>query len=340
MAKVTMQDIAEALHTSRVTVWKAFNNRDGVSQELRDQILHKAKEMGYSKLAVDPRTSASSKHKIVSLVVSRPETSVFWMNIVHQIAKELSKNDIDLIYTYLPTTYTEGYALPVALSDGTTSGCIILNVYDLQFTRMLNDLDIPKVFLDIVPAVPIWDVHGDLFLLEGKETIRRLVSDFIELGYRRFGFIGDINYAKTNAHRYEGFAAALEEHHMAVDPSLCLLVSQSDYHYEDEVFAFLDGLETMPEVFICVNDYVAHVVNVYLADNGISVPEDVIITGYDGTAEHDSHSTMSATVLVDTTLLGKRLARQLMFRLDSPGECREVIYVISDIIHPSPCPRL
>lgn len=339
MAKVTMQDIAEALHTSRVTVWKAFNNRDGVSQELRDQILQKAKEMGYSKLAIDAQSSASSKHKIVSLVVSRPETSVFWMNIVHQIAKEMSKNDIDLIYTYLPTTYTEGYTLPVALSDGTTSGCIILNVYDLQFTKMLNDLEIPKVFLDIVPSIPVWDVHGDIFLLEGKETVRRLVNDFIDLGYRRFGFIGDINYAKTNAHRYEGFAAALDEHHIAIDPALCMLISQSDYHYEDEVFTFLHNLQTMPEVFICVNDYVAHVVNTYLSEMNISVPDDVIIAGYDGTAEHDSHSTMSATVLVDTTSLGRRLARQLIFRLDNPATCREVVYVISDIIHPSPCPK-
>lgn len=340
MAKVTMQDIAEALHTSRVTVWKAFNNRDGVSQELREQILQKAKEMGYSKLAADAQASFASRHKTVSLVVSRPETSVFWMNIVHQIAKELSQNDIDLIYTYLPTSYTEGYTLPGALSNGTTSGCIILNVYDQQFTRMLNDLDIPKVFLDIVPAIPTWDVHGDLFLLEGKETIRRLVSDFIDLGYQHFGFIGDITYAKTNALRYEGFVKALQEHQMPIDPSYCMLVSQTDYHYEDEVFAFLDGLENMPEVFICVNDYVAHVVNVYLKENGLSVPDDVIITGYDGTAEHSSHSTMSATVLVDTTALGRRLARQLMFRLDNPSDCREVVYVISDIIHPSPCPKI
>lgn len=341
MAKVTMQDIADAMHTSRVTVWKAFNNRDGVSQELRDQILLKAKEMGYSKYAAEPQAAVSSRHRIASLVVSRPETSVFWMNIVHQIAKELSKNDVDLIYTYLPTSYTEGYTLPVTLSDGTTSGCIILNVYDVQFTRMLNSLDIPKVFLDTVPAIPNWDIRGDLFLLEGKETVHHLVNDFIELGYTRFGFIGDINYAKTNALRYEGFLEALHEHQMTLESKYCFISSQSDYHYEEEVFDFLGGLARMPEVFICVNDYVAHVVNTYLTGHGILVPKDVIITGYDGTAEHDSHSNMSATVLVDTTSLGRRLARQLLFRLDQehPANSREVVYIVSDIIHPSQCSR-
>lgn len=340
MAKITMQDIADAMHTSRVTVWKAFNNRDGVSQELREQILQKAKEMGYSKFAASNAPAPSSRHKNISLIVSRPETSVFWMNIIHQIAKELSKNDIDLIYTYLPTSYTAGYCLPGALSDGTTSGCIILNVYDLHLTKMINNLEIPKVFLDIVPAIPIWEIRGDLFLLEGKETVRHLVNDLIDSGYTRFSFIGNIDYAQTNVLRYEGFEKALSEHHMPIDPSYCLLKFQSDYQYEEEIFSFLDNLKTLPEVFICVNDYVAHVVNTYLENRNLSVPEDIVITGYDGTAEHASHSIMSATVLVDTTALGKRLARQLIFRLENPGKYREVTYVISNIIHPSPCPRL
>lgn len=32
MSKVTMQDIADALGTSRVTVWKTFNHRPGAKQ--------------------------------------------------------------------------------------------------------------------------------------------------------------------------------------------------------------------------------------------------------------------------------------------------------------------
>lgn len=77
MPKVTMQDIANALHTSRITVWKAFNNREGVSQHLKEQILQTAQEMGYNiKADVEP-VQSSEKSKNVALVVSRPETSIF-----------------------------------------------------------------------------------------------------------------------------------------------------------------------------------------------------------------------------------------------------------------------
>ena len=51
MPKPTMQDIADALSTSRITVWKALNNRPGVSEALRRQILQKAQELGYGKAA-------------------------------------------------------------------------------------------------------------------------------------------------------------------------------------------------------------------------------------------------------------------------------------------------
>ena len=49
MRKTTMQDIADVLNISRVTVWKVLNNQSGVSDVLCNQILTKAKELGYLK---------------------------------------------------------------------------------------------------------------------------------------------------------------------------------------------------------------------------------------------------------------------------------------------------
>ena len=47
MSKVTMQDIADALGISRITVWKVFNKQNGVSDELRTQIFDMARTLGY-----------------------------------------------------------------------------------------------------------------------------------------------------------------------------------------------------------------------------------------------------------------------------------------------------
>lgn len=66
--------------------------------------------------------------------------------------------------------------------------------------------------------------------------------------------------------------------------------------------------------------------------------KDILLAGHDGSAEHSSHSFLASTVLIDTALLGSRLASLLLFRMAHPGSSREVVYVYSDIIHPFICP--
>ncbi len=49
------------------------------------------------------------------------------MQIIHQIAKDLSEHNVNLMYTYLPTNYKAGYVLPEPLTNGTVDGVIVLN---------------------------------------------------------------------------------------------------------------------------------------------------------------------------------------------------------------------
>ena len=88
MSKVTMQDIADALGVSRISVWKALTNRPGISDSLRQQVLVKAASMGY---AASERANARPLGKrTFAVAVARPESSMFWMQIIHHAAKELS----------------------------------------------------------------------------------------------------------------------------------------------------------------------------------------------------------------------------------------------------------
>ena len=62
MSKPTMQDIADALSVSRITVWKALSNRPGVSDSMRAQIHQKATEMGYFHTPSQDLCSTASPH--------------------------------------------------------------------------------------------------------------------------------------------------------------------------------------------------------------------------------------------------------------------------------------
>ena len=157
MKKVTLQEIANSLGISRTTVWKVFSGHEGVSDSLRTKVIAKAQELGYA-IPEDfqyPQSAEETTPVNIAVAVCRPETSLFWMTIIHQIAKVFSTHNVNLVYTYLPTSADKTYFLPPTLTNGNVHGIIVLNVYNERLLRLLAETQIPKVFLDTSSLVAI-----------------------------------------------------------------------------------------------------------------------------------------------------------------------------------------
>lgn len=334
MSKVTMQDIADTIGVSRITVWKALTDRPGVSEEIRRQILRKAEEVGYRSSAA--RENKSGQEQTVSVVVSRPESSSFWMQIIHHIAKELALSGINLMYTYMPSSYKSGYMLPPSLSQESISGFIVLNIYDEKLLRMLAAHPLPKVFLDTVPGVSSAELGGDLVLLEGRSCVRDITGKLLESGRQTLGFIGDVDYAQTNQDRYLGFLDAHRLHGLEPSPAYSWTKPIHLRSHYEEISQFLNGLTILPDAFVCASDFIAHFVQRYLGESGRKVPEDFVLTGFDNNSEYQNVAERITTVDVQTSSLGKRLANKVMFRVDHPSVSPEVSYVLSNVLYRSP----
>lgn len=339
MKKPTMQMIADAVGVSRITVWKVLNNRPGVSQLLQNQILEAAVKMGYPALeaiAQSPASAPASRKSdsyTISVVVSRPDSSAFWMNIIHEIAKVASQKDCSVLYTYVPSEITENYELPPALTNGAVQGMIVLNIYDTRLLALLNSLPIPKVFLDCVSDFPIDSLTGDLVLLEGKHSIQQITDTLIRKGRRRIGFIGDIHYALTNQMRYEGYLSSMKSHGLPVEEKFCLTSPIGIQSYISKIHSFLDALDVLPDAFVCVSDFVASCVYQYLSAHNQSVPGDIALSGYDNTMEYLEISDWLTTVDVNTPAVGIRLFYQLGYRIENPAANFETIYLNPEIIY-------
>lgn len=332
MKKVTMQDIANKIGISRISVWKAFHDYPGISPRLKKEIFAKAEEMGYIKHSTKAKAEdILEAAKTVAVIVSRPDSSKFWLDIIHQIAKELNKSNINLMYTYVPSYYKANYQLPAILRSKQISGAIVLNINDPKMTDLINHLEIPLVFLDIPPAISPSSLNGDLVLIEGRTATKQLTKHILAKNKTRIGFIGDVSYAQTNYERYYGFLDAMSDYAIKVDPNICLTDSINIYHYEEEIHNFLKGLDPMPEAFVCVSDFVAQYVETYLTSHGYSIPQDVLMTGFDGHKEYSNVADILTTAFVQTDTLGKRLAHQLLFRMTYPKASKCVTYVVSDL---------
>jgi len=334
MKREKIQDVADALKVSRVSVWKVLNDKEGVSKDMKKRVLdyvyqtdgNIADTISQDKLPLVP------KQTLVSVVVSRPETSAFWVKIIHQLSEEFSNREIGLLYTYLPDNTPEGYVLPNSLTDSTLEGIIVMNVYNKDIIHKLNELTIPKVFLDTITDMSVNTLNGDLLLLEGKSCMKEIVSNMIMKGRKKIGFIGDINYAKTNMERYKGYLSAMESNHIEVQGNFCYTGDMRLRKYTEIIEHFLEGLSEMPDAFVCVNDHAATVLMGLLERRGYRIPMDVFVSGYDDNNEF-TYTKNLTTVHVDNSMLAKRLARQLLYRIENKEDPYEVILIRSNVIY-------
>lgn len=327
MGKITMQDIADALNISRVSVWKVFNNQSGISDMLRERVMHKASELGYIKPTSAPPAARNSGALTISVVVSRPNSSAFWTDIIHRIAQELARFQVNLLYTYIPAAAPEGYSLPEVLKNGTVQGAIVLNVYEDKILELLNELSLSLVFLDTTPGFSPFRLKGDLVLLEGVATVGAIVDHLVGMGLRDIGFVGDIRYAMTNKHRYQGYREAMDRHGLVVDSTHLMANPIDIFDYYQVINDYLESLDTFPEAFVCVSDFVANFIYQYFLEHPGRLRAPLMITGYDGASEYPNVKHRITTAFVDTYQLGRRLANQLLYRIENSEAQREVLFI-------------
>ena len=343
MKKVTYQQVADALNISRVTVWKAVNDKPGIAPATKRSILQKAVEMGYpisimnqpentpaAYTAAEPVQPGdiASRNLNVAVVVSRPETSNFWMSIIHYQAMTLSSQGINLMYVYLPPTYSDTYKLPDCLTDGTVSGIIVMNIYDEKLFSALNELKTTKVFLDCPANTSFSALSGDLFLLEGRSNVEEIVEHMIACGKKRINFIGDIAYAQTNKERYLGYLKAMQRHQLEANDDDNLIMPIGIDQYEETIFDYLDHFTRMPEAIVCASDHIASIVLDYCKKHNFQVPRDVFVSGFDDNHEFNTGISLTS-VHVNNDRIGVCLANRLIYKIVHPDDDHEYRYIRS-----------
>ncbi len=123
--------------------------------------------------------------------------------------------------------------------------------------------------------------------------------------------------------RLQGYMTAMKRHHLPCD--------ESCYQYGDfwknkpVIFAkqLLSREIPMPDAVMCGNDIMADALISALKSGGIRVPEDVAVTGYDGTSIRERSEAMLTTYQKSNFLLGTEAVRRL-YAILTGKRCRRI----------------
>lgn len=340
MANVTIKEIAGALGVSRNTVSKVVNGKGGVLPETARRIIEAALEMGYTKIGDETRRIAgvpaqeTEAHRgNIAVVSAEANTNYFWMNIINGVSRTLTESGYGLLYMNLDYDQIQRGQLPRSILQENLEGIIVANVYHRGFLDALCRRPVPRVHYDMPVDCTAGDLRGDVIFSEGRSGIRTLVRMLAEKGRTRFGFIGDPKAALSICERWEGFLDGLEDCGLEPCQEFCFVDDRIGHYYTDRsVINILRRLTVFPDVFVCANDSIALRVINFLAAAGIAVPQTVAVTGYDGIAESLLVTPHLTTIRVDNEAIGRRLARQLLWRIQEGDRACETIRVEAELL--------
>ena len=95
----------------------------------------------------------------------------------------------------------------------------------------------------------------------------------------------------------------------------------------------MESLTELPEVFICANDFVAVDVMHALRDIGKTVPEDVMIAGFDDSAESRMITPQMTTVHIHSQIMAYSATQLLIARIEEPRLDFRSVYTETELIY-------
>ncbi len=150
-----------------------------------------------------------------------------------------------------------------------------------------------------LPAVSLEKYTPDMMnvVIDNKEAMKDLILHMINVhGYRRINYIAGVPGNAEAIARHQAFVEALEENGIEYDPRRVFWGNWLKSSGEEAVEAFDSSGLPFPEAIVCSSDKNALGAYAALTKMGLSVPQDVALTGFDDDFEGKYHVPALTTV--------------------------------------------
>ncbi len=312
--KATSLDIAHLAGVSQPTVSRALRGSPMVNEETRKRIQAIAEQLNYKvdKNASNLRTQHSGTLALLFFEDPTPDESQinpFFLSMLGSITRACARQDYDLLISFqqLSTNWQADYE-----DSNKADGLILLGYGDyLQSQSRLEKLVEQGTHFvrwgAVLPGQP-----GTSIGCDNRQGGHDIVAHLLQQGRSRIAFLGHAsNHYPEFLERYRGYAQALQARGHAVDAALqidAITTEQSGY---EAARALLERGLQFDAVF-AASDLIAIGAMKALHEQGLRVPEDVAVAGFDDIPMASFVNPGLSTVQQDTKLAGSLLVDTLL----------------------------
>jgi len=318
---VTIKDIAKKAGVSYSTVSRALNGIGREDSERKKRILELADEMGYV-----PNQAA------INLKLSRSYVIGLYFSTISKMTSPFVLHDVLTgVYSIVGSQYNvvvKGIDMhePGTINPSYFDGIIVLT------QRNEDSIFIHEAMEKGVPVVAICrSIEENVANVTTDEAraMERAMDYLIESGHRKIGVIeGQPNLDSTNQ-RHLGWQTSARKN--GLNPAEIACVS-GNYRYASGYAAAKELLKKHPTALLCFNDEMAFGAREAIIEEGLSVPEDVSLIGFDNWDMSGYGSMKLTTIERSMSEIAKEGTRILLRRLETGKEDNRRVYLDNRLI--------
>lgn len=307
---VTLADVAAVAKVAPITVSRALNNPDSVSERLRSRILSAVADLGY----VPNRMAgalASAKTKVIPVIVPSLSNVVF-VEVIEGVQEVFTANGYQLLLGTTDYDLEREADLVSALLGWAPPGVVIAGLRHLPRTvTILKNAGLPVVEIMEHGARCIDMNVGLSHFRAGTEMAEHLLAR----GYRNIGFVGARMRDDYRARqRYEGMHRRLMDAEGVRDRLFDYPRGAGQQMGWDAIAEVLAAYPELDALFFA-NDEMAVGAILRAQRDGIAIPGRVAIAGFNGLPVSALVTPSLTTIISPRKLMGRTAAEMLLTRI-------------------------
>lgn len=322
-AHATIRDVARTAAVGVGTVSRVLNGGAGVSPETRNHVLGVMKKLDFRPHAQARRILQPHSGMVCYLLSNRAFMHSFHARILQGVANCATALKQHVIYTvaqYDPLTPPSRVPLPPILQErGWVDGLILTGLVHANFLQRIQSLRIP--FVALGNNVLGRDGAGDFDMVSFDEYrgVYEAVTYLAAQGHRRVMFVGDVAFPWFRE-RFGGYLAAVRAQKLSPLSMTNKMTTGGFQEYGERAVSRLLALKPCPSAVMAGNDEIAYGVWRALVRNGLSVPGDISLIGFDDREEASLMDPPLTTVRVHKEEIGEAMMKLLLEKLHQPSQ--------------------
>lgn len=329
--KVKLSDIANELNISVAAVSMALNNKVGVSEETREEVMKTADRLGYR---VKKQTVEEVKRKrFIKLLRIKKHGLVvmetaFFAAVIDGIEEQCRKMGFELLISNIVLN-NDLDQIQKEYHDEVEGLISLCTEMDEEDSVKLIGIKCPQVVLDRK------FIHNiNTVIMNNQKASRQAVEYLYEKGHRSIGYLRSSKSIYNFDSRFKSYLESIERQKLScIQDQVIELEPTIEGAYRDmKDYLSNAGVKKLPTSFLADNDIIALGAMNALKEYGIKVPDEVSLIGIDDMPFCTVVSPQLTTIKIFKREIGRQAVKMLVEEIQNDSETTRKLEVDTVLI--------